>query len=89
MNPIDRAAAALASSLDGTAAWSEVHPARQNRLKGCVLEVLRALREPDERMTEAGAEIVRNVARGESDVAYASDATNTWRYMIDTLLSET
>jgi hypothetical protein len=47
-----------------------------------------ALRDPDERMTEAGAEIVRNVSRAESREAYRSDAANTWRFMIDALASE-
>lgn len=50
--------------------------------------VLQAVREPSEQMTQAGAEIVRNVHAEESEVAFASDAANTWRYMIDAALSQ-
>jgi len=50
--------------------------------------ILNALREPDEAMAEAGAEIIRNVGPSESDSAYANDAVNTWRFMIDALRDE-
>ena len=50
--------------------------------------VLQAVREPSEEMTQAGAEIVRNVHAEESEVAFASDAANTWRFMIDAAISE-
>jgi hypothetical protein len=50
--------------------------------------VLQAIREPDEEMSEAGAEIIRNVGRDEAAEAYQGDAVNTWRYMIDAALGE-
>lgn len=61
---------------------------RREVLEDCVREILRSLPDPDGRMTEAGAEIVRNVGRGQSWEAYRSDAANTWRFMVDALLNE-
>ncbi|WP_236555080.1 hypothetical protein [Novosphingobium sp. 9U] len=52
-----------------------------------VRAVLQAVREPSSEMSEAGAEIVRNVHAEEAEAAFASDAANTWRFMIDTALS--
>lgn len=48
--------------------------------------VLQAIREPTDDMTQAGAAIVRNVHVEESDAAFASDAANTWRFMVDAAL---
>lgn len=50
--------------------------------------VLRAIREPGPTLTEAGAEVVRNVGQAAGDAALASDAANTWRFMIDAALAE-
>ena len=88
MSPIDRAARALATSQGGEGVWDLLDAAHREKLKEGVRHMLRALRDPDERMSESGAEIVRNVGSGESQEAYRSDAANTWRYMIDALLDE-
>jgi hypothetical protein len=48
---------------------------------------LHAIPEPSEEMMKAGAEIVRNVHVEETQEAFASDAANTWRFMIDAALS--
>jgi len=50
---------------------------------------LEVLREPTQEMSEAGAEIIRNVGADESPEAHRSDASNTWRFMIDAALNET
>jgi hypothetical protein len=50
--------------------------------------VLQALREPSEEMNQTGAQVVRNVHVEESDEAFASDAANTWRFMIDAAIAE-
>jgi len=47
-----------------------------------------AIREPDDFMAQAGAEIVRYIGQDESDEAYLNDAANTWRLMIDAALAE-
>lgn len=86
MNLMDRAARALAAGLGDD--WYALDTAAQTRLRDSVHAVLKALRQPDMRMTEAGAEIIRNVGPEESDAAYLSDAANTWCFMIDALLGE-
>lgn len=87
MGLIDRAAQALALAQDGVD-WDHLAPETQARFRENVRLVLNALREPDEAMAEAGAEIIRNVGPSESDTAHASDAVNTWRFMIDALRDE-
>jgi hypothetical protein len=47
-----------------------------------------ALREPDDLMVQAGAEIVRHIGAAESDEAFLNDAANTWRLMIDAAVAE-
>lgn len=47
-----------------------------------------AVREPSDAMNEAGREVIRNVGAAESEEAFANDAANTWRFMIDALLSD-
>lgn len=49
---------------------------------------LEAAREPTQAMIEAGVEIIQNVHAGESGEAFASDAANTWRFMMDIAASE-
>ena len=45
--------------------------------------VLEAIREPDDMMKEAGAEIIKNALDGQGEEAQESDAANVWRYMIN------
>ena len=88
MNLIDRAACALAASQTGGKDWELLGPAQQKQFQEGVRAVLQSLRDPDERMAEAGAEIIRSVGPEESNAAHLSDAANTWRFMIDVLLEE-
>ncbi len=83
MRLIDQAARALAQA-DGNE-WDGLDPARQQRFRDGVHAVLVALRDPDDIMAEAGAEIIRSVGSAESHAAHLSDAVNTWRYMMDAL----
>jgi hypothetical protein len=87
MNLIDRAARALAASQQGQDAWDKLDVAGQERFRDGVRVALNALRDPDDRMAQAGAEIIRNVGREESGAAHLNDAANTWRFMIDALLA--
>lgn len=87
MGLIDRAAKALALAQSGDD-WDNLAPEVQARFKENVRAVLDALRDPDEVMAEAGAEIICNVGPFESAAAHANDAVNTWRFMIDALRSE-
>lgn len=84
---INNTARKLAAS-QGSDDWDTLDEPGRERFRVAVRAVIEALREPDEQMTEAGAEIIRNVGPSESDVAYLSDAANTWRFMIDALLGE-
>lgn len=85
---IDRAAQALAAFQSGSEDWYGLGADRQDYFRGSVRKALETLRDPDARMGEAGAVIVGNVGPSESREAHISDAENTWRYMIDALLSE-
>lgn len=86
MTLIDLAAQAMAQ-VQGSQ-WAALDSAEQQTLRDCVYAVIKAVRQPDVRMTEAGAEIIRNVGPEESDTAHLSNAANTWRFMIDALLDE-
>lgn len=88
MKLIDRAARALAVSRGGADPWETLEMPDKERWRKDVRVVLEALREPDERMAEAGTEIIRSVSPAETVTAHHNDAVNTWRYMIDTLLGE-
>lgn len=88
MTPIDRAANRLALLDEDGAGWEGLAESERHAYRAQVLEVLRALREPDEPMKEAGALIVRNVGRDEAPEAYEGDAANVWRFMIDALMGE-
>ncbi len=88
MDLINIAMRRLATELEAEGEWDTLPMARRRALENGVLAVLSSLRDPDERMADAGAEIVRNVSHGQSWEAYCSDAANTWRFMVDALLSE-
>lgn len=85
---IDRAARALAAFQSGGEDWEGLGAGRQDYFRESVRKALETMRDPDARMAEAGAEIVRSVGPSESHEAHISDAENTWRYMIDALLGE-
>lgn len=85
MKPLERAAAEIRREFSVARADGDDLDARCLRAARAVLQ---AIREPDEEMSEAGAELIRNVGRAESEEAYQSDAVNTWRYMIDAALGE-
>lgn len=88
MKLIDRAARALAASRSGADPWETLDMPGKEQWRKDVRVVLKALREPDERMAEAGTEIIRSVSPAETITAHSNDAVNTWRYMIDALLGE-
>ncbi|MEO6091653.1 MAG: hypothetical protein ABIT04_09425 [Novosphingobium sp.] len=88
MNLINRAAWVLAESQTGSNDWGSLGPGEQKQFHDGVRAVLKSLRDPDERMAEAGAEIIRNVGAAESAAAHLNDAANTWRLMIDVLLED-
>lgn len=77
--PKDRDPTASDDAAASPADWESFLPHAQ--------AVLRAIREPTAAMSEAGADIVRNVHVEESEEAFASDAANTWRFMIDAALT--
>lgn len=87
MQLVENACHALARS-QGCGDWESLSPEMQRRFKCGVRAVLEALRSPDTAMTEAGAEIIRNVGAAESEAAYLTDAADTWHYMVNVLLGE-
>lgn len=88
MDLIEYAARELARLCNGHDDWDGLD-AKQRELFGYkVRSVLKAVRDPDEHMAEAGAEIIRNVSSAESSAAHRSDAANTWRFMIDILTGD-
>lgn len=88
MNLIDHAARELARLEAGGHNWDILDELAQDKFRNAVRVVLDALRDPDQLMEEAGAEIIRNVGRAEAETAYRNDAANTWRFMIEALLGE-
>ncbi len=84
---MERAARALAASLDGRD-WDSLDANLQKRFRMAARAVLETLHEPDEFMMEAGAEIVRHVGPDESDDAYRNDAANIWRLMASATLAQ-
>jgi len=88
MTGMEQAARALAELEGGNADWGAMDAASKEQFKTLVRTILNALREPDIRMMEAGAQIVRHVGGNESEEALLSDAANVWRFMIDVLLGE-
>jgi len=88
MTAIEIAARALATLRSGKDDYDTLTPALRDALINEVRTVLHSLREPGDRVAAAGAEVIRNVHPGESPHAFRSDAANTWRFMIDAILSE-
>lgn len=88
MTLIERGVQALAMSLYGHAGAAALSVPERDQLGKAVHAVLASLRDPDEEMAEAGAEIIRNVGEAESHKAHLSDAANTWRFMMDVLLAK-
>ena len=88
MSLMDQAARALAASQRGHDDWESLDMARRHQFRRDVCAILKAVRDPDDRMAEAGTAIIRNVGLAESETAYLNDAANTWRLMIDALLDE-
>jgi hypothetical protein len=86
MTMLDNAARTLAQVRSGVDDCDALDDDLKADLRGEVREVLRALRDPTNDVTSAGAEIIRNVRQGESDEAFQSDAANTWRFMIDAVI---
>lgn len=87
MNLLDRAAREMAAFQMGRDDWDKLDIAEQDRFKAVVRKTLDVLRDPDEHMTRAGVEIIRHVTSVESEAAYLNDAANTWRFMLDALLT--
>ncbi len=88
MKLIERAAQALAVALHGETGAQALPPTERSQLRKAIHAVLATLRDPDEDMVQAGAEIVRNVGKDETSEAHLSDAANTWRFMMDVLLAD-
>lgn len=87
MTLIDGAARALTASQGGLL-WEDLDANARDCARESVRAVLKGLRDPDVRMAQAGAEIIRNVGPAESWEAHLNDAQNVWRFMVDTLLEE-
>ncbi|HEX7821197.1 MAG TPA: hypothetical protein VF463_11325 [Sphingobium sp.] len=89
MTVIERAAQAMHASAQPEWDWSDTDCAP---LRKIYLDAARAmiasLRDPDEHMQKAGAEVIRYIDRAESDLAHEDDAANIWRLMIDAALEE-
>lgn len=89
MNPIERAAQAMHASAQPEWEWTDPDCGPLRKIySDAARAMILSLREPDESMTEAGAEIVRHIGPSESDVAYRSDAADVWRLMIDAALEQ-
>ncbi len=89
MTPIERAAQAMHASAQPEWEWidPDCEPLRKI-YRDAARAMIASLREADDRMREAGAEIVRNVGSAESEEAYESDAADIWRFMIEAALEE-
>lgn len=89
MTPIERAAKAMYEVIQPEWDWSDPDA---ELLRSMCRENARAaiavLREPDEFMIQAGAEIIRHIGPDESDDAFLNDAATTWRLMVDAALAE-
>lgn len=89
MTPIERAAKAMYDAVQPEWDWNDPDAELLRRMyRDNARVAIAALREPDELMIQAGAEIVRHIGAEESEDAYLNDATNTWRLMIDAALAE-
>ena len=83
MPPTERAARALCEA-DGNPAdlMMGAQPMWKSYLPK-VRIVLEAIHEPNDRMSEAGGQVMRYLGREESLEAYKQDADNVWRLMVD------
>ncbi|WP_443970846.1 hypothetical protein [Sphingobium sp. CR28] len=92
MSPIERAALAFRKQLSPSLLSDGSLPVEEKFTEADFAEIARAaiaaIRDPDEKMQEAGAEVVKYVGSSESREAHRSDAANTFRFMIDALLSD-
>jgi hypothetical protein len=89
MTPTERAAKAMYDSVKPEWEWSDPGAEFLRRMyRDNVRAAIAALREPDDLMVQAGAEIVRHIGPDESDEAFLNDAANIWRLMVDAVLSE-
>lgn len=89
MTPIERAARAMYDAVQPEWDWNDPDAELLRRMyRENARVAIAAIREPDEFMAQAGAEIVRHIGPDESDDAYLNDAANTWRLMIDAALGE-
>jgi len=89
MMPIERAAKAMYDAVQPDWEWSDPEAELLRRMyRENALAAIAALREPDELMIQAGAEIVRHISPDESDDAFLNDAANIWRLMVDAALGE-
>ena len=89
MTPIERAARAMYDAVHPEWDWNDPDAELLRRMyKENARAAIAALREPDDLMVQAGAEIVRHIGLEESDEAFLNDAANTWRLMVDAALAE-
>lgn len=87
MTMLDNAARALANVRSGVDDYDALDDDLKADLKAEARAMSLGLRDPTDEVSSAGAEIIRNVRQGESDVAFQSDAANTWRFMIDAVIA--
>lgn len=89
MTPIERAARAMYEAVQPEWDWNDPDAELLRRMyrENARVAIL-SIRDPDELMEQAGAEIVRYIGPDESDEAYYNDAANIWRLMIDAALAE-
>ena len=89
MTPIERAARAMYDAVQPEWDWNDPDTELLRRMyRENARVAIAALREPDELMIRAGAEIVRHIGPDESEDAFLNDAANTWRLMVDAALAE-
>ena len=87
--PIERAAKAMYDVVQPDWEWDDPDAELLRRMyRENALAAIAALREPDEFMIQAGAEIARHIGPDESDDAFLHDAANIWRLMVDAALAE-
>lgn len=89
MTPIERAAQAMHASAQPEWEWNDADCEPLRKIyRDAARAMIASLRDPDEDMMQAGAEVIRHIGREESDEAYRNDAADTWRLMINAALGE-
>lgn len=90
MTPLDRAARALCVAQSGCDDYDALDEAMQATLKENVTAVLRAVREPSERMSDAGAYEGEwsDTVWDEKPEARRAYSEGVWQVMIDTAIEE-